>query len=109
MNNTALNTRSAATCKTDLCSTCVHYPDCSFRNGSTTSIFFCEEFRLIPAWTEAAEEGERLFIAGPVRMGPSPVEADKSELMGLCRNCLNRRTCIYPKPPGGVWHCEEYA
>jgi len=109
MKHIALNTRSAATCKTDLCSTCVHYPDCSFRNVSITSIFFCEEFRLMPAWTEAVEAGKRLFTSGLVRMDPSPVETDKSKLMGLCRNCLNRRTCIYPKPPGGVWHCEEYA
>jgi hypothetical protein len=26
----------------------------------------------------------------------------------LCSNCEDRHTCIYPKPAGGVWHCEEY-
>jgi hypothetical protein len=28
--------------------------------------------------------------------------------LGLCRNCENRRTCAFPKPEGGIWHCEEY-
>ena len=63
----------------------------------------------MPDWIEAVEEGESLFTPNLVRLDPSPVEKDKSELMGLCRNCANRRICIYPKPPGGVWHCEEYA
>jgi len=109
MKNIALKTRSAATCKTDLCSTCIHYPDCSFRNLSAQSVFFCEEFRLVPDWTEAVEKSEILPTPDLVRLNPSLVEADKSELMGLCRNCANRRTCVYPKPTGGVWHCEEYA
>jgi hypothetical protein len=29
-------------------------------------------------------------------------------LKGLCMNCAYRETCLYPKPEGGVWHCEEY-
>ena len=28
---------------------------------------------------------------------------------GLCATCDNRNTCTFPKPPGGVWHCEEFA
>jgi len=28
--------------------------------------------------------------------------------LGLCVNCEDRETCIYPKPEGGVWRCEEY-
>jgi NADH-quinone oxidoreductase subunit E len=27
---------------------------------------------------------------------------------GLCLNCANRETCTFPKPEGGVWHCDEY-
>jgi hypothetical protein len=26
----------------------------------------------------------------------------------LCSNCEDRHVCIYPKPVGGVWHCDEY-
>ena len=31
-----------------------------------------------------------------------------SELPGLCRNCARLVDCTYPKPEGGVWHCDEY-
>ena len=27
---------------------------------------------------------------------------------GLCRNCARLSNCTYPRPEGGVWHCEEY-
>ena len=29
--------------------------------------------------------------------------------LGLCPSCENRDRCIYPRPEGGVWRCEEYA
>ncbi|HTS66225.1 MAG TPA: hypothetical protein VMS37_25420 [Verrucomicrobiae bacterium] len=31
-----------------------------------------------------------------------------TKFLGLCSNCDNRETCVYPKPEGGVWRCEEY-
>lgn len=33
----------------------------------------------------------------------------QSVLRGLCVNCNHRRYCTYPRPPGGVWSCDEYA
>jgi len=33
---------------------------------------------------------------------------DEKEFKGLCVNCANRHTCLFPKCEGGVWHCEEY-
>jgi len=27
---------------------------------------------------------------------------------GICRNCANLETCLYPRPEEGVWRCEEY-
>ena len=39
---------------------------------------------------------------------PEPRPAADAELKGLCVNCDNRHHCKYPKPEGGVWHCEEY-
>jgi hypothetical protein len=27
---------------------------------------------------------------------------------GLCPGCDKRPTCVFPKPAGGVWFCEEY-
>jgi hypothetical protein len=35
-------------------------------------------------------------------------KGSRGEHKGLCMNCANRDTCLYPKPEGGVWHCEEY-
>lgn len=35
-------------------------------------------------------------------------DEDASDYRGLCVNCDNRRTCAYPKPEGGIWHCAEY-
>jgi hypothetical protein len=29
-------------------------------------------------------------------------------LRGLCVSCDLRFGCTYPKPPGGVWNCDEY-
>jgi hypothetical protein len=43
---------------------------------------------------------ERTNSSRPKRSG--------GEHKGLCMNCANRETCLYPKPEGGVWHCEEY-
>jgi hypothetical protein len=34
--------------------------------------------------------------------------AENGRFKGLCVNCKYRETCLYPKPEGGVWHCEEY-
>ncbi len=53
---------------------------------------------------------------GPERVSPSaepsmarrPAEEEAAKYAGLCVNCEHRRTCTYPKPEGGVWHCEDY-
>jgi hypothetical protein len=31
-----------------------------------------------------------------------------ADIPGLCRNCARLSDCTYPKPAGGVWHCDEY-
>ncbi len=63
----------------------------------------CEEFEPYdsPVPTRAATREE-----------PQPGASDEAPapagLKGLCANCGNRNDCEYPKPEGGVWHCEEY-
>jgi hypothetical protein len=42
------------------------------------------------------------------RTGSERRTEDKEVFKGLCVNCANRHTCLFPKPEGGVWHCEEY-
>ncbi len=35
-------------------------------------------------------------------------ENDGEVYKGLCMNCANRWSCLFPKSEGGVWHCKEY-
>ena len=91
---------SAARPYRDLCSTCNHAGTCGHRSTPGRPIFFCELFEAFVPVSAAA----------PTTAAPkgrvSPPEA--AELKGLCTNCENRKTCVIPKPEGGIWHCEEY-
>lgn len=109
MRNPDPKTGSAATRKADLCINCTYSFDCGFRNPSASSINFCQEFDVMTDPVTRVGENEKISPPIFARDQPDASEADAFEMMGLCRNCLNRRTCIYPKPVGGVWHCEEYA
>lgn len=84
----------------DLCVTCNHAPECTSRKNIIRPVYFCEHFDdYIPQ--KPAE----------VKMEPKPekvVEGNIHEFKGLCVNCDHRDTCAFPKPEGGVWHCEEY-
>ncbi len=42
------------------------------------------------------------------RSATKPDEQTLAKYKGLCSNCDNRHDCMFPKPEGGVWHCEEY-
>lgn len=90
-----------------LCLTCNKFPTCVYPKNSLRPVLFCDEF-----------EGYEDFPPQPVRIiSPSrPVVSSDTEdqedsslpLLGLCRICERRHECTYPKPEGGVWHCEEY-
>lgn len=83
-----------------LCLTCKFDPDCIYEARSDRAILQCEQF-------------EMGFRQPPAPATPSlsaaPGARDSGAYPGLCSNCENRETCIYPKPDGGVWRCEEYA
>ena len=49
-----------------------------------------------------------IVLGGIVRKTPPSTMSDLNPYRGLCSLCENRTTCTYPKPEGGVWHCEEY-
>lgn len=87
-----------------LCSSCVHKTTCTFPNDRHPPAFFCEEFEIDP--------GPILKKAGietSAKTALADIERDVSDsFIGLCGNCANRKTCGYPKPEGGIWHCEEY-
>jgi len=89
-----------------LCRDCLAVDTCTFPRDPSRPVWSCEEFN-------GAGPNSARF---PVPIGKAPARSmgveemvSGTELKGLCRECTNRPTCQYPKPPGGVWHCEELA
>ena len=82
----------------DLCSTCIHTPDCARRKHQTEPIWFCEEFESLPGAPKDKTENK----------SPDIEEESYDTLKGLCCSCKNRDTCTLKKLNGGVWHCEEF-
>jgi hypothetical protein len=84
-----------------LCAMCLNANRCTFPRTPGRAILSCDEF----------EAPETLPTRSFTFAIPTPEleELDTTELKGLCRHCAIRITCRYPKPPGGVWHCDELA
>ncbi len=88
-----------------LCSCCSCAPACTYPREPGRQVLQCEEFDGIcsPPKQSMMKTGNhpknRFSIATPEGLGV---------LTGLCPYCENIRACTYPKPEGGVWHCEEY-
>jgi len=87
-----------------LCSTCKHASTCAFPGDPRRPLFYCDEFEL-----EVTSPSK----AGPAGMSQStgpfiPEIKGSAALIGLCWDCENSPTCIFPIPEGGRWHCEEY-
>lgn len=85
---------------TGLCSTCIYASECLSARRSTKPILFCEMFDdsvELPQTEKPEPQTE-----------PTPVDEDTGKFKGLCVNCEDRHICKFPKPEGGVWHCEEY-
>jgi len=87
----------------DLCSTCANAPDCAFLKNKKKAVFECEEFEI------AGRDGEQKPLKAKRTAASAQGNDEAGKLIGLCCNCKNRATCVFPKPEGGVWHCEEYA
>ncbi len=86
---------------TGLCPDCMNEPACTFPRDPSRPIWSCDEFKPPPS-VSAPDQPAAPFMAVKERSEPE-------ELIGLCRDCLRRSICQYPKPLGGVWHCEELA
>jgi hypothetical protein len=84
-----------------LCSTCKNALECTYPRDPKRRILQCEEFE---GTAKISSETSRARIT-LVKEAELNAEA---ELKGLCKLCERRSTCAYPKPEGGVWHCEEY-
>ncbi len=87
-----------------LCANCQYASECTFPRLPERPVRHCEEFKGIESG-EGRHSAEGSYL---LRSGFDSEEIDYRRKMGLCFNCAIRRTCSYPKPEGGVWHCEEY-
>ena len=89
--------------KLDLCSTCMHASNCTYRSKSDRYIYYCEEFEIAPT---NIKESQKAACEQPMA---KQEDCDSSfKFKGLCVNCENRKTCNFAKVNGGIWHCEEY-
>jgi hypothetical protein len=89
-----------------LCSACVHEAGCIYPRSKEEIVLNCGQFEPSqptprPAASRDQVELEKLWKK------PSREESEK-KFQGLCSSCEDRNVCIYPKPDGGVWRCEEY-
>lgn len=87
-----------------LCRTCVKAPECTFPRDASRPVRSCDEFE--GADGPRSERVPRSVASAIFPLGGAP-EKGAAELKGLCVQCARRDTCAYPKPAGGVWHCDE--
>lgn len=90
-----------------LCSTCKNAEACSFPRDPNRPVLECDEFD----GYEVPQQEASIELAAPgtdVRSEEVAEKAESNTVRGLCRNCGRFETCTYPKPEGGVWHCDEY-
>jgi len=87
-----------------LCSSCKHASTCTFPRDPQRPSFYCEEFEIemTPHTQTAGDDKGRPMI-------PDIAEVKgTTQFVGLCCDCENRQNCVFPKPEGGIWHCQEY-
>ncbi len=88
-----------------LCLYCKFSSECTFPRDQEKPVYHCEEF------DDDISEDQRLsvnkYMQGVIdSLYDSPEPSPKA--LGLCCICENWDNCSFPKPEGGVWHCEEY-
>jgi len=92
--------RASQTRVSGLCTACVRAGTCTFVRAASHTLLQCEEFAgALPREASSALPGYvQPCLEGQLAGGPD----------GLCSNCEGASTCHFPRPAGGVWHCEEY-
>ncbi len=89
-----------------LCSTCKDAPVCTFPGIPQTPVWQCEEFA---GYENPSGKSAPIDPENASGFSPHREERNSDRHKGLCVICDGRETCMFPKPPGGVWHCEEYS
>lgn len=95
---------------TDICQTCIYAPECvHYQNCQIMCkpIWFCENFDNRASLQ--ANDNEKIYSEERSSQSSNPgIEVISRRMKGLCINCENRASCIFPIQDGGVWYCEEY-
>jgi len=92
-----------------LCSTCEKASRCTFPRDPRRPVRHCDEFDGGCGPSAALAREERELGGSPAAAaGTATGGTDKCRYKGLCKTCELLPSCTYPKPEGGVWHCDEY-
>ncbi|MFC1880450.1 hypothetical protein ACFL2S_02990 [Thermodesulfobacteriota bacterium] len=95
---------------TNICPTCIYASECVHYQNSQIAckpIWFCENFDNTASLQVA--ENEEIYLKERSSQSSKPgIVAISGRMKGLCINCDNRASCLFPIVEGGVWHCEEY-
>lgn len=89
-----------------ICEICKKRASCTFIKNALYPIFMCEEFEIDENIDirEITDQKKRRIEYLP----EFEITNTTQEPSGLCANCSKVDDCTYDKPPGGVWHCDEY-
>ena len=90
-----------------ICLLCESAPTCVFPRDPNRPLLYCDEFEMAVSVPVRPVSRRMTRKETEAEQGGNPAKGSAS-CLGLCRLCEGRETCTYPKPEGGVWHCEEY-
>ena len=92
-----------------LCTTCVCFPDCTYHKERGLPVLYCDEFSDTGPCkkTEIRSKVDSSYRGSSTGRKES-LSSEEGYAEGLCVNCGLRESCLFKKPEGGVWHCEEY-
>jgi len=90
-----------------ICTICEKTPTCILPRDPNRPLLYCDEFELSKPVPKSIQTELISSYATKVKHKSEKAKGSES-YMGLCKLCDNRETCTFPKPEGGVWHCEEY-
>ena len=82
-----------------LCTTCDHAPCCTHPRTSGLPVLECDDASAFVISIAPATGIDVLYSAAP---------SSRTAARGLCATCGRLPDCTYPKPEGGVWHCDEF-
>ncbi len=87
-----------------LCMSCRNASSCTFPRNPAKPAFYCEEFEIETKVSIIPPENDQPLATDSL----AAKDKDSPALIGLCSDCEGCQNCTFPRPEGGVWHCEEY-